>query len=78
MERLTLPENIGDKFVIANGEKRFLAQAVSRLDDISVETPLQAAERHLNAARSEVGLSPFDEDIVDVLTNLIEHLKNGG
>jgi len=28
-----LPKEVGDKFVIANGEKRFLAQTLSRLDD---------------------------------------------
>ena len=31
---LGLPRKVGDKFVIANGEMRFLAQVIGRLDDV--------------------------------------------
>ena len=34
LEAPGLPIKIGDKFVVANREKRFLAQAISRLDDV--------------------------------------------
>ena len=35
-EQLALPENVGDKFVIANGEQRFLAQTILELDRVPV------------------------------------------
>jgi hypothetical protein len=37
----SIPEKVGDKFVVRNGEMRFMAQALSRLDDI----PGSAAQR---------------------------------
>jgi hypothetical protein len=33
-EATGLPNEVGDKFIAENGEKRFLAQVLSRLDDV--------------------------------------------
>jgi hypothetical protein len=52
----SIPERIGDKFVVANGQMRFLAQAINRLDDIPAESgssPAQAGEHRWEVVPGE-------------------------
>jgi hypothetical protein len=50
-----MPTEVGDKFVIANGEMRFLAQALSRLDDVA--NPAQASREGGTVAQASPTLT---------------------
>lgn len=51
---------------------------VVKTDALDEEKALHRAERYLDAARLDVGKSPCDENFIDCLDNLIQHLKTGG
>jgi hypothetical protein len=46
-----LPREVGDKFVVANGEMRFLAQVIGRLDDVPPQRICQYCDSDKWSAR---------------------------